>query len=193
MKQIALAICAAVVLVAGMTSCLVDRVTSDFACADQSDCDADRVCQEGYCIKPTCPSTCPECSFATMSCPIVCNNPNKCGDNVVCPEGFNCVITCSASGACDAINCTEAASCDIACSTSNACGDIQCGDGACNVECTATNACADVACGDSCKCDVSCPAGNCDANSCPMADTCTADGTTDTTCRSNRAGCNSCI
>lgn len=179
------------IAIAVSASCLVDRVTSDYACEGQSDCTADRICDSGYCVVPVCPSECSSCSVAERTCQITCNNANRCGA-VTCPDGYDCTISCTATGACDSVNCRNGTACDITCSSNNACGNITCGTGACDVKCTTPNACDAVACGESCACDVTCADGNCGGTTCPAADTCTVDGTPATVCESSVGGCNTC-
>src|SRR5262249_48115210 len=118
-----------------------------------------------------CPSACMTCDFQTTTCVILGNS----GNNIHCPSGWNCQITCMSG---------------------HVCGDVWCGLGKCSVSCFDTGACGDIDCHSSCQCDVTCPTGDCGALSCPMTDQgnyCTTTGNDGQPCQSSvSAQCHSC-
>ncbi len=179
-RKIAVALgvlCMLATLVFASTSCLVDRKTKEFACATTADCSDNRVCTGGFCIPgieppdapadgPECPAQCETCDLVLQTCTVDCSVADNCND-VTCPAGFACDITCSGN-ACDNIDCSAATSCTVTCDGSNACANVTCGPGTCDVTCTGNQACEIVDCKDSCECDVDCDAGNdCQAALCP--------------------------
>jgi hypothetical protein len=184
----------AALAIVAVASCLVSRKSSDLACSDDGDCEADRMCDRGYCVTLMCPSECSSCDLVNKSCTINCQNANSC-DDVSCPAGYDCTINCSKTNACDDIDCTQGKSCTVNCSASGACKDVTCGTGLCKVNCSASGSCDVVDCHMSCKCDVTCASGACDDKSCPMGTTapCTTDGLPTSTCSSTtQAGCSTC-
>ncbi|MFN0253785.1 MAG: hypothetical protein ACKV2T_43365 [Kofleriaceae bacterium] len=162
-------------------SCWVERRTSDFACETDDDCIGflpTRECDTGlgYCVPGDNPNECPlqctgGCDMNARTCTVICGSTTQCND-IVCPNGFDCTINCSA-GACDSIDCRGDQDCTIICTGGNACGDISCPDtGNCSVTCTGGGACADVDCNGS-NCDVICSGGNaCDNVDCDSACRC---------------------
>ncbi|HUS29551.1 MAG TPA: hypothetical protein VMZ53_13655 [Kofleriaceae bacterium] len=150
-------------------SCRTDRVSDGYACNDNNDCDADRVCNTGYCVvgqRPvdarlqdafivdaaTCPDVCKNtCNLTTRDCPITGTGSG----NITCPTGWNCDISCPTAGACGTISCTSAADCDIHCTADDACLGITCGTTDCKVDCTGVNACGNIGCTTG-KCEALC-------------------------------------
>lgn len=165
-----------------ISSCWVDRKTSEFSCSSDNDCTGyspTRVCDTdiGYCVPGENPNDCPSicngaCNKGQKTCTINCGTGTNCNGTVVCPEGYDCTINCS-SGGCDAVECNGNSDCTITCSGGNACGNIDCSDsGTCDVTCSAGSACGDVDCNGS-DCSVSCSGGNaCDRVDCDNACRC---------------------
>jgi hypothetical protein len=179
---------------AAVASCFVGRKSSDFECADSSECTDGRTCDRGYCVVPTCPEECNAgCDLIAKTCQIACTLSGACG-SFSCPTGFACTIQCSAPNACGRIACEAGVtSCKITCSTSNACGDIDCEAGVdCDVGCSTNNACGEIDCGAACKCNVKCLAGACDGMTCPSAGSAACANASTGECSSAMAGCATC-
>lgn len=163
-----------------LVGCTTNRVSDNFACTTDADCDPGRVCDTGYCVvgkrlvdarpfndAPVCPAVCGgSCDFSTMSCSITGN-----GVPVTCPAGWNCTITCAAAGACPTVACTGAKRCDVSCTGAGACGNISCATADCTAVCAGgTNACGNLNC-TSGDCTRVCTGGNaCGAMSCTTGD-----------------------
>lgn len=176
----------AVMSVATMVACLVDRTSEAFECTSQAQCDTrfpddDRQCTGGYCIVPDCPDDCTSCDETTNVCNIDCTSVDECFGTITCPPGWHCLINCDGDGACNDISCESGSECDIVCTGFDACGDVTCDD--------------------ACRCDVTCDelGGACDSMTCPTIGNganqvrCTTDGTVDGECDSARApGCARC-
>jgi hypothetical protein len=162
--------------------CLVSTRSDKYACKVTADCQGLglTVCENGYCVLPgtgTCPTTCNHgCNLITspQTCLVIGNS----GDDVTCPAGFRCTITCT-PGTCGNINCSGAASCAITCSGDNACNNLTCGTADCTVTCSGTNACNDVTCGagNQGHCSVMCSGTNaCGAVNCSNSCDCVIQG-----------------
>jgi hypothetical protein len=128
----------AALVVAGL-ACLVDRTSEEFACDDDSDCTKfmdGRVCTNNFCVQAECPDECDSCSVTNKTCTINCSNTSNC-DNIDCPNGYVCMISCSRS--CTNVDCSDATACIVLCSgnASVNCGPIDCGTGV-TCMCTAT-------------------------------------------------------
>jgi hypothetical protein len=154
-----------------VSSCLIDRRSSDFACGPGGTCDPGRVCQDDFCVPEICPGECDVCDTTAKTCSITCSNPGECNGTVECPVDYNCTISCNGNNSCDSVRCDDgAASCVITCSGVNACGGITCGDGvACSITADDSSA-GSINCSDACRCQVTCPAGECPSQSCPETD-----------------------
>ncbi len=130
----------------------------------------------------SCPGDCTGGCTGTL-CTIDCENNNCDGDDIVCPEDFDCLVICGGADHCDSgtITCPPDYGCTVQCTMGNdACGDqqIECGAGPCLIEC-APDTCngAQVNCGDG-ACGASCGAsgpgdlpqldcgGSCDCTEC---------------------------
>lgn len=169
----------ALIAITLLGACFVHRASDAFQCTTQEDCITGRMCKEGYCVIPNCPSDCTMCDEDAKTCLVECTSTDTCG-SVNCPSGWTCTI-----------NCTGA----------NACASIDCNSGSrCIVTCTGTDACETLDCDAACKCDLSCSAADaCNPPSCPVignganAVRCTADGQTGSLCDSAHAvGCTKC-
>src|SRR5205823_7257021 len=94
---------------------------------------------------------------------------------------------CSGSNACGTVSCTTGY-CNATCAGgSAACGNITCGIGRCAANCSGSAACGTISCPQSCRCDVTCPAGDCGANTCPIVQgnqNCTVGGAAGANCNS---------
>jgi hypothetical protein len=204
-----------------LTACSINHRSGEFTCEKNADCDGDRICQQGLCVVtgnnpndggtdgPTppdgppefrCPAQCTSCVEATKTCRVDCGLPAGaalCNQQIICPEGFNCIILCSRNATAgnaqcqQKIDCQNAESCKVDCTGTNTCKQIVCGEGPCDVACTGSGTCSQVDCDASCQCDVECSfTANCANVSCPGENfTCTGiiDG-----CDSTRQGCNTC-
>ncbi len=130
---------------------------------------------------PACPAECTGgCVDAT--CLIDCTN-GSCGQDITCPDGLNCEVSCDATSRCQVadITCPMGGTCSISCGGISSCqvATIVAGDGAFELTCegisscggtyvtcgadTCTTTCAgpssgpeSIACGTSCLCDDSC-------------------------------------
>lgn len=98
----------------------------------------------------------------------ICSGGSACL-GVTCGLGA-CGISCSGgSAACGDIT-TDGGSATVSCMGSNACGNITSGTGALAATCSGGSAaCGTIDCVSSCKCDVTCPTGDCGTNTCPVA------------------------
>ncbi|MGE0399054.1 MAG: hypothetical protein AB7T06_20255 [Kofleriaceae bacterium] len=174
-----------------ISSCWVDRRTSDFTCKTDNDClsfSPSRVCDTdlGYCVPGTNPTDCPPqcnagCNKNQMTCAIACGNGASCDGELVCPSGWDCTIDCG-TGACDAVTCQPGADCTINCNGGGACGDIECGDGRCDIVCMGGGACGTIDCNDS-SCDVTCNGGGaCPRVECDNACRCDVECQTGSSC-----------
>lgn len=205
MRQALAVACGFAVVGIAATSCLVNRKTADFECAETADCTAGRLCTSGFCITDNrppdsmqpdvtpCPSPCTSCDFGLMTCDVVCNTANGCSD-ITCPAGFACEVDCTASNACDDVDCSLATSCDVECDGVSACETVTCGTGPCDVTCSGNSACDVVDCASSCECDVVC-VNNADClATCPPPSAGGGDCTDGTPngCDSNMTNCDSC-
>ena len=176
--------------------CFVDRKTSDFTCAQSSECETGRTCVDGYCVLDSCPTACTSaggtCKNPT-TCRFSCNTQSACPDAIDCPPGMACEVACGGNNACaDDIDCGQATSCTVTCSATNTCaGRIDCGDGRCDVKCSGTGSCASrVACNDACACDVTCSGtGACDTGATCHTGTSCSSGMN---CNSTSTACNTC-
>ena len=190
MKAAALGAVVGVTLAASMLmwSCRTERVSDNFTCFDDDDCDSGRICDTGYCVvgnRPAdarmidaevCPAICATtCNLQTRECPI----SGTGSGSIQCPPNWNCDITCPTAGACGAIMCSGATSCKVNCASADACLGILCGTADCNIQCTGQNACGNITCTsgdctatctgvDACG-NLSCTTGNC-------TETCTGGG-----------------
>ncbi|MEO8550609.1 MAG: hypothetical protein ABI678_11570 [Kofleriaceae bacterium] len=215
MKWLVLLALQVTVVFALATSCSITKKSGDFACTKQTDCNADRVCVEGFCVldgtqeidasvTPTdgrpgdssnaCPAQCTSCNVPAKSCVIDCANGANCGGNVACPAGWSCDVKCDTDNSCrNGVTCAGSTSCTVECSGMGSCRNVQCGTGKCDVECTGPQACRDVTCGPSCACDVRCT-GN---QSCASGILCTSvacrSSATAPGCTSEPAQCHSCM
>lgn len=198
-----------------ISSCWVDRKSSDFACTVDEDCASftpSRVCDTslGYCVPGDNMMTCPDecnggCDKTAKTCTINCTNPTDCAGGTICPPGYDCTINCSQNG-CDFVECNGNSDCKITCTGNNACGNVDCGDGGactvtcvgnnacnnvdcngadCNVTCTGSGACNDVDCDNACACDVQCMIGSSCDSRTCSADPCVAPSG----CVSTQTGC----
>jgi len=198
-------------------SCFVSTRSGDLACSQTSDCQSPRVCENGYCVIDgnACPGVCNDGCSSDGTC----NVKGHGGDNITCPSGKTCNITCTADY-CGSITCTNAdkctimcvgdnscgnitcgaADCIITCDGTNACGDVTCGTqqsgnkmGRCRVDCNGTNGCGNVSCGNSCDCVVGGCAGTgqCGTLTCPrsMGNYCTPTGANGPPCIDTTSGC----
>jgi hypothetical protein len=165
--------------------CLVNNRSDKLRCSTQADCESSRVCEGGYCVVDdnACPSDCNGGCDLTRT-PPTCTITGAGGDNVKCPQGDHCDITCSDT-ACGNVNCTDAASCTINCTGTSACEDITCGSADCLITCAGTSACGDVTCGNQSsgtkdgRCRVSCTGtAGCGDVTCTNACDCVIDGCT---------------
>jgi hypothetical protein len=175
------------------------------------------VCEGGYCVvdQNACPSVCNGGCDNSGTCNVTGNG----GDNITCPPGKTCNISC-VGNACGDITCTNADKCMIMCIGNSACGDVTCGAADCIVTCTGTNACGavtcgaqqggsklgrcrvgctgtascgDVTCSNSCDCvvDGCAGAGDCGALLCPRVNGnfCTGTGANGPPCTDTTSGC----
>jgi hypothetical protein len=165
--------------------CLVNNRSDSLKCSTQADCDSPRVCEAGYCVidDDACPSLCNGGCDVNASPPTCIVNGGG-GDNVHCPDGHHCDITCTDT-ACGNVDCTDAASCTIHCTGTAACEDITCGSAECEITCAGTSACGDVTCGNQAggtkegQCHVSCSGtSGCGDVTCSNACDCVIDGCT---------------
>lgn len=215
MKLVAAWLTALVVAIAAASSCSVNHKSGEYECSVPSDCDPfpGRSCVNGFCVTGTgpidasiidgridgaidasmCPPQCTSCSPERKECAIDCAT-TSCNNEVVCPVGWSCVISCSTTNSCTSgIDCTGAKSCVVGCSGQGSCRDLACGEGKCNVTCTGRGSCRDMDCSDSCACDITCTTGangaSCEGNLCPPG----CIGLGPGRCSSNLAqGCNTC-
>lgn len=169
--------------------------TSSLSCTVT--CGTQGACNNITCSTGTCDITC-DGNDTTEACGNITCTGGKCGVNclgsascggialgagggsAICSGGSACLdITCGAgpcdvqcnsgSAACGTIT-TAGGAATVNCMGSNACGNILSGSGALDATCTSGSAaCGTVDCAASCRCDVSCPAGDCGTNTCPVA------------------------
>jgi len=188
--------------------CGINKRTSDFTCTDDSDCESDRRCEEGYCtvgardlpdaargtpdapVVPVidasppdafiCPTSCTGGCLEDFTCVIDCSADGSCIDPVVCPANLPCQVTCTGAGSCtNTIDCSMASDCDINCGVDGTCGGL--------VSCAAGAEC-DVACAgaNSCAAGVSC------ADACSCSVLCTGGGSCATASTCPPAPANKC-
>jgi len=180
------------VFVALATGCAINERSGDYTCAVQADCSSGRTCSGGLCVvtgngsgsnNNGCPAACTTCDVNAKTCAI------DGGNNVTCPTGWACNVSCSRQGSCDKLDCGGATSCTVSCSGVESCKDVQCGAGQCKVTCSGQASCAALDCRDSCACDVTCAQNACNSKPlCPTPTTCT----TPTGCSSAPATCGGC-
>ena len=176
-----------------LCGCSVTRRSESLKCDMTTPCAGGGTCVEGYCVSDSnCPKGCATCDPGAS--PPTCMVEGTMGSSFTCPSGFQCMVDCSADGACGSITCDSGASCDITCSDANACGNITCNGGPCSIHCIAPQGCKQVNCSNSCACDVACPIGDCTTLQCPhrMGNYCTASGANNEPCESSPPGCNQC-
>jgi hypothetical protein len=166
-----------------LAGCGFERRSPQFTCTSPDDCSDGRVCREGFCVQNgdagapgdgapgdafVCPAICTSCDQGT--CVIDCNGSSACGQQVVCPVGMACRVSCGASACGNGIDCSGATSCTISCNQSSSCGSaLVCGSGPCAIQCDGQSSCAGhIDCSSSCKCDTACSG----AGSCPFQSTC---------------------
>lgn len=154
-------------------------------------CGADCVVDTNGCTNPVCgsqappprtacPAECDRCD-AAAGCSIYCGAGGGGCDNVVCPDGWPCRVTCNGGSAClgAQVHCPDGFPCSVACDGGAACDNLQvlcAGDGPCGVQCGATSCdgavvgCASghcsatcrspvdvfLSCGEACQCDNDC-------------------------------------
>ncbi len=181
------------------SSCSINHKSDDYACQQQSDCDAGRECISGFCVvtgttpndaridapgdrpkdapapdSQNCPAQCTSCNTNENTCIIDCAQTDCGNDPIVCPPGYRCDIRCSTSGACDeGIDCSDAESCNITCSGPGSCQGVNCAGAAdCTATCSGQNSCRGMLCigGD---CDFTCNgSGSCRQLDCDGACAC---------------------
>jgi hypothetical protein len=195
--------------IAALGSCSIRHRSGDFTCDVNTDCEAGRICDNGYCIVPgtldaprldaakpggdggNCPAPCTSCNVQQKTCTVNCQQAN-CTNTVVCPAGYKCDIQCNVESSCrNGVNCQQSASCNVECSGRQSCQNVVCGPGPCDVGCSGVQSCRGVACSNSCACDVTCT-GN---QSCGDGIQCTSLACRSTTgpgCTSVPAFCHSC-
>jgi len=201
-----------VAITAASTSCSIQHRSDQYACTVSSDCDGNRICDNGFCIAPGsidaprpvdapkppgdgssgCPSQCTTCNVQQKTCTINCAMGANCTSQVVCPAGYKCDIQCNTDNSCrNGVNCQQAASCNVDCIGKQACQNVQCGPGPCDVGCSGPASCRGVSCANSCACDVLCT-GN---QSCAEGIQCTSlacRSATGSGCTSVPTFCHSC-
>ncbi len=171
-----------ILLLLAIASCSIDHPSDTLACTTQADCDATRACTNGYCIvaSSNCPAGCTSCDTMAKTCTV-----ESAGNNdVTCPAGYHCTITCGNNG-CNNVDCSAAASCTIACSGLKSCNTVKCA-GDCALTCSGMGSCNNVDCHSACACAVTC-ANNASCNTL----SCVAGCGTNTSC-SAQASCNHC-
>ena len=149
----------ALALVHGQVGCTIDTRSDLYDCAGPSDCDADRLCIDGFCISSEIVGcTAPD----RVNCTFSCTEAGACPDQIVCPSGYQCRVECGDDGCAGGIDCTAATSCSVACAGGAACaGPITCGAGFCTVDCSIAGACtAAIDCGQASTCDIQCRSAN---------------------------------
>jgi len=110
---------------------------------------------EGSC-PPRCSGGC-----ALGTCTIACHEESPCDDiDVVCPQGWPCVVLCDGPDACKqaTIHCSDSA-CELQCPEADSCDNLvmMCGTQSCNAWCGDEEAGVDeVDCGASCDCQTNC-------------------------------------
>jgi hypothetical protein len=190
-------------------ACAFEARSPAYVCADTDECSDGRVCEGGWCVRPTgldgavaphdgadangggCDPACTMCRGTT--CVIQCDAPGSCAAQIVCPAGQPCEVVCDGASSCaGGVDCTAATSCNLTCSGDGSCGALACGTGPCDVECSGASSCdSGIVCTESCACRTDCSGlGACStAPTCPGPGTCTAGNGN---CRIGPAPCNNC-
>lgn len=156
------------VLAALLAACTINERSTEYTCSTQADCPAGRSCSTGLCVvvgtgSNGCPAGCTSCDATARTCAI------EGGNNVTCPTGWSCNVTCSRANSCDKIDCDGATSCTVTCSGVDSCKELRCRTGRCAVTCSGNGSCDAVDCQDACACDVTCGLGACNSKPvCPM-------------------------
>jgi hypothetical protein len=98
-----------------------------------------------------CPNACTGgCDMQAKRCEIDCIANWACQDDVInCPNGWDCLVTCSKVSSCSGatIHCPADAACELSCDGTWACADaiVQCGSGTCNMNCLSGTSPCDLA------------------------------------------------
>lgn len=182
----------ALLAVALLTACSVDRRSESYTCDTETDCGAGRTCDEGWCVEvggggdgdggelpvvdadPNAPDADPDAPDAAFICPPTCSSCNI--DNV-------CIMACAADASCPTqVVCPPGVSCKVECEGANSCAaGVDCSDASsCRIECTGVDSCAQrIVCGQGqciveCNANGSCAAGTDCSESCSCLTNCVA-------------------
>ena len=165
-------------------ACGFSTRSGEYRC-DPGGCDDGRACVDGWCVEPgTLPSVDADVGPFTcdgVTCTLECG-AGECAQDITCPAGRACSVTCSGADACGgSIDCSAGTSCDVECTGPRSCGrPIECGSGSCRVECAGDGSCAStVDCDDACACDLTCAgedacggSNQCAFNQCTLGNEC---------------------
>lgn len=111
------------------------------------------------CSAPTCAGAGGKCDGD--ACVITCPGSARCGDEIKCPTGMACRVTCG-SKSCKRVTCNGADSCSVTCDGDQACSDqVTVNSASSTVICHGKDACKKVDC-EGANCAVTCDPPSCE-------------------------------
>lgn len=163
---------ATLVLAAG---CGVERRSGEFVCEVETDCPADRTCDQGFCVyRPGFEPDAAVDAAGTVDAGAVADGGGGTSDAALPVVDASLVDAPPCDPSCTSCNGTL---CIITCNSPDSCASVTCPAGLdCRVDCTAAGSCAAVDCGLATSCDVNCGGSGscatqvkCNTNACDVA------------------------